>query len=211
MKKGLVYWIVTILLYGFLLGLFSDQFLQLSYFYHALIFAFPVVLIVLKRETFRSVGLVRGDLKTGIEYIALIAVFAAVGVFAKAWIFGKPVYIMSETSWMFLLIVAVAPITEEIFHRGYLQTKFEKSFGRKQGLVIASVMFSLIHLPKILFANELVSTSIVPAFLTSPIFALPLFFGLGMLYGYIYQETKSINYSIATHGIANFVLYFLRF
>ena len=48
--------------------------------------------------------------------------------------------------WLTILLVGVvAPAGEEIFYRGALQTRLGERFGRRTGLVMASVAFALAH------------------------------------------------------------------
>jgi len=85
------------------------------------------------------------------------------GTFLRAYLFGKSVYIPSEVSFLALLNgIILAPVTKELMHRGYFQTKFRSWMKDNKALTIASFLFAMIHVPKMLFASKHLSKSFVP-------------------------------------------------
>ena len=83
-----------------------------------------------------------------------------------------------------LSLVLVGPC-EELAFRGFVQKGFENSFGKMNGLLIASVLFGLIHGLNTLYA-------IVPAF------------AAGLVLGYVWQQTGgNTTASALMHGINN--------
>lgn len=94
-------------------------------------------------------------------------------------------------------LIILAPVTEELIHRGYFQTNFGKRFGEIWGLVIGAFLFSLIHVPKLVFTDMI------------NYFSLPLFFGLGLLFGFIYFDSESVGFAIGAHAIYNIVVIIL--
>ena len=104
--------------------------------------------------------------------------------------------------WIFLLWF-LAPIGEEFFFRGFVQTHLmEKLKGGKKfskfylsyGLMLTALIFGTIHLLNIFVLNLSLANAIIRA-----MFAM-LF---GLLIGYIYQETRSILGPILMHSCLN--------
>jgi membrane protease YdiL (CAAX protease family) len=83
-----------------------------------------------------------------------------------------------------LSLVLVGPC-EELAFRGFVQKGFENSFGKMKGLLVASVLFGLVHGLNTLYA-------IVPAF------------AAGLVLGYVWQRTGgNTTASALMHGINN--------
>ncbi len=81
-----------------------------------------------------------------------------------------------------LSLVLVGPCEETAF-RGFIQKGFENSFGKMKGLLIASVLFGLLHGLNTLYA-------IVPLFAVS------------MVFGYVWQQTGgNTTASALMHGV----------
>lgn len=77
---------------------------------------------------------------------------------------------------------------EELLFRGLVQRDLMKALGWKQGILLASVMFAVMHLtwrsiPELFFV-----------------------FGAGLLLGYIYYRTKNLTAPIVAHGVGNVML-----
>ena len=205
-KYILIYWAIILIIYGILLAL-TRKFELLSTFYHLALLIFPLILILSKKETFRSLGFKKGNTQQGIAFLIVILIVMIGGTYLRALLAYKHVSLVFDFSFLFFVAVFLAPISEEIFHRGLLQTKLEKIFDETYEIVFPAILFALIHVPKLLFAKEFVS----PSASLSPIFSglivsLFVFFVLGMLFGYIYQKTKSIYYVIGTHFLYNLIL-----
>jgi uncharacterized protein len=81
----------------------------------------------------------------------------------------------------FAAVALIAPVAEEILFRGLLQKALERHLGKWGGLILASILFGLVHgQPK----------------------ALPMLALLGLALGYVYQRTGSLRLPILMH-IAN--------
>ncbi|UCD39706.1 MAG: CPBP family intramembrane metalloprotease [Candidatus Bathyarchaeota archaeon] len=81
-------------------------------------------------------------------------------------------------------LVLVGPC-EELAFRGFVQRGFENSFGRMRGLLVASVLFALVHGLNTLYA------------------IVPVFVG-GLILGYVWQQTGgNTTASAVMHGINN--------
>ncbi len=86
---------------------------------------------------------------------------------------------------MFVFIGAA----EELIFRSILQTRLEKLFGLKYGLLASGIMFGIMHAGYGL-VNEILFAS---------------FFGLVL--GYIFQKTNSFPFILVIHGTANIFLF----
>jgi membrane protease YdiL (CAAX protease family) len=83
-----------------------------------------------------------------------------------------------------LFLVVVGPC-EELAFRGFVQKGFENSFGKMKGLLIASVLFGLLH------------------GLNTPYAIVPLLVG-GLALGYVWQRTGgNTTASALMHGVYN--------
>jgi membrane protease YdiL (CAAX protease family) len=210
-KWILSYWAIILIIYGALLA-FIRNYEVLTVFYHLALFSFPLILILSKKETYGGLGFKRGNIRQGILWLSLILIFLVGGTYFRAFLLGKGVDLVFAFSLPFVMTITLGPISEEMFHRGLLQTKLEKILGETWGMVLPAILFALIHVPKLLFAKDYVSVStpLLPA-LSNPIASLFLFFGLGMLFGYVYQSTKSIYYAITAHVFVNLIIGILIF
>jgi membrane protease YdiL (CAAX protease family) len=94
--------------------------------------------------------------------------------------------------WLFLAVSSFAftPILEELFYRGYCQTRLEEDFGGIGAMVIVALFMTLGH-------NQYHQLSILSI---GTIFALiPLTLGMG----YVYWRTRSLIPSIILHAAVN--------
>lgn len=85
-------------------------------------------------------------------------------------------------------IVALAPVGEELFFRGYLQPSLQVKTGKRVGLVITALLFTAIHLPRILISQ-----------IGSP-WSLIIFFFLGLAFGLARDKTGSVYNAILSHA-----------
>ena len=87
----------------------------------------------------------------------------------------------------FLGMLWVVALSEELFFRGVLQTYLERITGNQWvGLVIASVLFGMVHLPFRAFPNWKFMIMAAAA---------------GLFYGRAFEETGSIRSSMVTHAL----------
>jgi membrane protease YdiL (CAAX protease family) len=94
--------------------------------------------------------------------------------------------------WLFLAVssFAVTPIFEELFYRGYCQTRLEEDFGGVGAVVIVGLLMTLGH-------NQYHQLNIVSI---GTIFALiPLTLGMG----YVYWRSRSLIPAIILHAAVN--------
>ena len=94
---------------------------------------------------------------------------------------------------MFLLI-ALMPIAEEIFFRGFLLDKINKFAGKKIAIIATAILFGIAHMEYV---------KVYPIFIT---------FLMGVILAYIVFKTKNLFSAIfahVTYNIVAFTLYFL--
>ena len=92
---------------------------------------------------------------------------------------------------------------EEFLFRNVVQKRLYAAFSRPQAVVVASVIFALVHLPAYaLFSESLLATTV-------PIATV---FGGALIFGYLYAETDNLLVPIASHAAFNafqFGLYYI--
>ena len=93
-------------------------------------------------------------------------------------------YLLRDMVYMFCFV----GLGEELLFRGLVQSDLTKVFGWKWGIVLASVLFAVMHL----------TWRSIPE--------LGFVFLASLLFGYLYYRTKSLVAPIAMHGIGNVFL-----
>jgi membrane protease YdiL (CAAX protease family) len=86
-----------------------------------------------------------------------------------------------------LVLIAIAPLAEELLFRGLLQGSLERAIGRRPGILIAALGFGLLH-GRVRF---------IPVSL------------LGLLMGYMVMRPNSLPVGIVAHGINNLAVLLL--
>lgn len=120
---------------------------------------------------------------------------ALAGIIASAAILAPFGYILSLTGRSFELMpfnglvfqLLSASFPEEVYFRGFLQERFGNNI---RGIVLTSLLFSLMHLPRLIFLGDIYS---VMTFFPS------------LIMGFLYMRTGNILPSIIFHFSANVV------
>jgi len=102
----------------------------------------------------------------------------------------NPIYLLYLIPIMLLI---VGPGEEFIF-RGVIQSTFRDKYGFKIGLIIASILFGLVHIPAV---GGLQIQSMPYVFITII---------LALILGYVYEYQKNIYIPMIAHGIYNSLL-----
>lgn len=91
---------------------------------------------------------------------------------------GNPLitFIMS-----FLLIIG-APLSEELFFRGFLINFWRNSVGVRRAILFSALIFSILHFYVLQFPQVLIS---------------------GAILGFLFVRTKSVTTSVIAHGVVN--------
>ncbi|NOY09491.1 MAG: CPBP family intramembrane metalloprotease [Spirochaetes bacterium] len=85
-----------------------------------------------------------------------------------------------------LFVIAVAPITEELFFRGIILHGFLKNYSKRKAIIVSALLFGLIHLNPV----QLLSATV-----------------FGIIIGWYYAETGSLITCILFHSFMNSLPY----
>lgn len=202
--------------FSYTLFLMVTGYIQASIIYHFVIMSLPLVLLILKMENEKTLCLSLGNIKEGIQYTVIFFVFMTIFSIIRVVFYQNYRFILPQDIFVFIIYVLYGPLSEELFHRGYMQSKY--------GLKLSSLSFALSHLPKMILAPYAVmsdlGTPILNAFyldvgigsLIHPIYYFTFknilyilyFLTWGYLFGIIRRETKSVYYPMIIHGLINF-------
>jgi len=97
-------------------------------------------------------------------------------------------------AFIVLSLVIIGPL-EELFYRGTVQKHFTKVFSDTQAVVLAALLFSVIHIPSLIGDGP---ASFVP-------YLAVLFVG-GLAFGFAYSRTQNLAVPMIGHGLYNALL-----
>jgi membrane protease YdiL (CAAX protease family) len=114
----------------------------------------------------------------------------------RSWWFHLPVRIDFPQDWLLLLLyhLLCVALPEEVFYRGYVQSRLNRGFPRTMNLLYAKVGFGWLY-TAFLFALGHYIISLRPE-------ALATFFP-GLLFGWLRERTGSVAASTAFHALCN--------
>jgi membrane protease YdiL (CAAX protease family) len=161
-----------------------------------------------RRRTPAQYGLTLAGRSIGFYLKAGVVVFAVAELFAKllslldtlvplgsqiAW--REAIYKLDWTTPAFWLFMAVGsyglvPILEELFYRGYIQTRLEEDFGAPVAILATAFLFALSH------SQYLILNPFNIGMILSTIFG-------ALVWGYIFYRTRSLLVTILAHAIVN--------
>ena len=149
-----------------------------------------------KEESFIIRGLTKEDWVFLVKYIPFSYVLYMIGSMIVAYLFGASeaanqiaVESLFDTIpiWvMFLMIVVVAPIVEELLFRGMFLFQGDRLDTTWARVLISAVLFGLIHRP-------------------SDIYTAYTYIGLGIMFPYASKRTQSVESAIVYHFLNNLV------
>ena len=96
--------------------------------------------------------------------------------------------------FMFIATVIISPIFEEILYRGLMYNKLKEIGNAFIGVLISSILFALLHIPKYGFG---INTFFL--------------FLVGVLLTYCYEKTDNIYVPIFVHSINNFFIFLFNY
>lgn len=195
MKDSLIFWTATLLSYAVILGA-TGSYEGSSFIYHLMILTLPLYLLFTKKQR-PSLGLVKGDVKNGLFYTVAIAALLIILMLIRRQSFRllSPIGDPFSFTVMFALTVLLAPFSEELLHRGYIQPKIKEKFNVNLGIIFTALLFTAIHIPKLLFTNMLIPENLV------------LFLALGLMFSFVKEESKSTVYPILIHMAWNAIAF----
>jgi membrane protease YdiL (CAAX protease family) len=161
-----------------------------------------------RRRTPAQYGLTLAGRSIGFTLKAGVVVFVVAELCAKlltlldtlvpmgaqiAW--REAMYKLDWTTPAFWLLMAVGsyglvPILEELFYRGYVQTRLEEDFGAPVAILATAFLFALSH------SQYLILNPFNIGMLLSTIFG-------ALVWGYIFYRTRSLLVTILAHAIVN--------
>lgn len=97
-----------------------------------------------------------------------------------------------------LAVIFFIPVAEEIFFRQFVQNRLQKTYGESFSILLAAILFSIVHLNIGSIFLEYSGFTFETAFIA--------LFG-GMISGLLYSKSGSIGPSIAFHMMWNFVAF----
>ena len=190
---------IEYVLFNYLLGIFQNELYAgtLNGFIMAIIFTTALYFIVLKPngQSWRAVGLKPFPLEWKLiaVWTVILIVVSSVLVIGMSFIGvgtenSKTESLQSQITLLnfaigFVSAAIISPIYEEIFYRGFLYRFFSSRYGFLSGMMISSLIFTVVH---------------IPTYNT-----LPVNFVSGLIFSWVYQKTGSIIPSILIHGIFN--------
>ena len=172
----------------------SQERLLCAYILQVILASIPIIYSRFTHRHLRNYGL------KATKQLLVQGVSLSVGIGVCLGLIGSPGTLTAE--W-FLLSCLLAPICEEFFFRGFLQTHAMESvrggkkllkFHLSYGLMFTALVFGAVHLLDVF----LLDLSVAQAIINASIVML-----LGLLIGYVYQETYSILTPIVMHSCLN--------
>ena len=144
-----------------------------------------------------GVGLLAGAIARGTSTVVAIPLFAAFQNLYKSPQIGPTNdHVQAAVLPVFALVACIgAPIVEELFFRGLIQTRLVGKWGRNKGIAVTSVLFGAAHLigwqgP----SSILAAVSIASA---------------GVVLGYIKERTGRLGPGMVAHSLSNLIVVLL--
>lgn len=149
-----------------------------------------------KEESFIIRGMAKEDWVFLIKYIPFSYVLYIIGSSVMAYLFGaseatnqvavESLFGLIPVWVMFLMIVVVAPIVEELLFRGMFLFQGDRLDTTWVRVTISAVLFGLIHNP-------------------SDIYTAYTYIGMGLMFSYAAKRTQSVESAIIYHFLNNLV------
>ncbi|URZ06120.1 CPBP family intramembrane glutamic endopeptidase [Clostridium felsineum] len=154
--------------------------LTLVYFFQLLLI---LAVAILTKEGISSLGITKNNAFKSIVVGGLSGVIFCVA-YKNIAIVGSDINIISTTSLYIFIMNAMVGFVEEVIYRGYLQTRLTCWIGTVKGLLITSVLFGLIHIPKYLIWQKVNFDKLLISCLIITV--------SGTIFGYMRIKTKNI-------------------
>lgn len=149
-----------------------------------------------KKESFIIRGLTKEDWKFLVKYIPVSYILYILGSVIVAYFFGiseaqNQVAVESLFDYvplwiMFIMIVIVAPIAEELLFRGILLFPGDRLNTTWLRTIISAILFGLVHAPQ-------------------DVYTAYTYIGMGFIFAYAAKRTKSVESSMVYHFLNNLV------
>ncbi|MHA1378986.1 MAG: CPBP family glutamic-type intramembrane protease [Candidatus Helarchaeota archaeon] len=134
---------------------------------------------------------------------ALIGIFVSSGFVITALFFWVgPINDLSTIFTIAILTILIG-IVEELYFRGYIQSKARKSMNSMNAILITGLLFAFLHIPKYLIIPIVNGDISYYASIPTAVQSLVV---LGLLFGFIRENTKNIIGPIIAHSTWDFYL-----
>jgi len=157
-------------------------------------------LIHISWPSLRDIGWIIGGL--GILYLSVTILGIIISLFGQEPAQNAVVAIGEQNPVYFLYMIPVAIFlvgpAEEFLFRGIVQGLFRRSFGVIPAVLLASVMFGVVHV------IALIGTS------SGIMIYIAITVALGLILGAVYERTKNIIVPIAIHGFWNALIFVIQ-
>lgn len=175
-----------------LVNLGMPVFFELTIYWLPMVYApfIPAAYIVARSQP--SVRLSVGHRGSWLVLPVAVAASAVLGIVEYAVISPQALVPAWDTANLLLAAIVVfsfVAVVEELLYRGIVQRVFQHRLGRWSGLVVASLLFGLVHSGYGIHQELLFAAAV------------------GFLFGLVYDYTESFPLVVLMHGVLNFVLF----
>jgi len=133
-----------------------------------------------------------------------IGIFVSSGFVITALLFWVgPITTNTVTILELAILTALIGITEELYFRGYIESKLRKTTSTFRAILFTGLFFAFLHIPKLFIAP--IITQDISYFVSIPS-AVQSLVVLGFLFGFIRENTKNIIGPIVAHATWDFYL-----
>ena len=160
-------------------------------------YAFVVYVFYLSRGYHLSFAKIKGKLSHKALWLLLMTIGAILVIepfmaFLLEYVTVSPILVemmdqaKAQPVAMFFVIVISAPVIEELMFRGVLLKGLSEKYGVKWGIILSALLFGLFHLNW----HQMLTATVV-----------------GLIYGWVATETKSVRYTILLHAMNNAMVF----
>ncbi|MFX0183743.1 MAG: CPBP family intramembrane glutamic endopeptidase [Candidatus Hodarchaeota archaeon] len=177
----------------FLLFMFVGLAGGMSYFGYVIIFAYIAAIIVHDRIKPSQLG-ARSNKIILLVPVLLVMVLPSFAINYLIWmsgnmeLLGGDNYTISQALYMYLVV----GFGEEISFKVVFQTYLERRYGSQRGIVIASTLFAICHIPSHLLGMAMLFGSDLNLVLVLSSISILLVFYYSMISGYVWYRTRNI-------------------
>lgn len=174
-----------------------------------------LLILILARLTKRDFGLHAGDYKSGMHsflmFVAVFSGYTAVGYAVTLLSNALPVHHFpinaQNVAGTLLFQLLLSGPSEELLFRALPITMLVFAYGKSADIKLGKLNISLQNVvAALLFSLAHVRWSLSPFALDADIFQLFYAFVLGIMYGIVYQKSKSVLYPMMMHSFSNVLM-----
>jgi membrane protein YqaA with SNARE-associated domain/membrane protease YdiL (CAAX protease family) len=187
---------ITLGVYGITTFLAFETAMRVEWYWRGLQFILPIAALLILQRPPQSLGLTFKGIFKGTELGVLAGVLLAICLAPFYLILITPKLEVPFTFFGFgsaALLTVSDVIAMEIFYRGYMQSQFVAIIGRYQGLIATAILAGFDFREFKILDPGKVGPLLVLGFVFIAVAAL--------LYGFLYQRTKTLAAPIAAHVV----------